>query len=57
MCSSKNGISTRQLRRTFGGSMKTAWFLGHRIREAVKEVRDLFTPPMGGSISILGPVG
>ena len=37
MCSSKKGISTRQLQRTFGGSMKTAWFLGHRIREAMKE--------------------
>jgi transposase-like protein len=36
MCSSKKGISTRQLQRTLGGSMKTAWFLGHRIREAMK---------------------
>jgi transposase-like protein len=48
MCSSKKGISTRQLQRTFGGSMKTAWFLGHRIREAMKEVHDLFDVPMGG---------
>jgi transposase-like protein len=33
--SSKKGISTRQLQRTLGGSMKTAWFLGHRVREAM----------------------
>ena len=37
-CSSKKGISTRQLQRTFGGSMKTAWFLGHRVREAMREL-------------------
>ena len=35
MCASKKGIATRQLHRTFGGSLKTAWFLGHRIREAM----------------------
>jgi transposase-like protein len=48
MASSKKGVSTRQLQRTFGGSMKTAWFLGHRIREAMKDGRDPFPPPMGG---------
>jgi transposase-like protein len=37
VCSSKKGISTRQLQRTLGGSMKTAWFLGHRIREMMSE--------------------
>jgi transposase-like protein len=46
MCSSKKGIGTRQLHRTFGGSMKTAWFLGHRIREAMKT---LDIEPMGGA--------
>jgi hypothetical protein len=37
LCSSKKGISTRQLHRTLGGSLKTAWFLTHRIREAMRE--------------------
>jgi transposase-like protein len=37
VCSSKKGISTRQIQRTIGGSMKTAWFLGHRIREAMAD--------------------
>jgi transposase-like protein len=49
MCSSKKGISTRQLQRTFGGSMKTAWFLGHRIREAMKEGPAIFDEPLGSS--------
>ena len=35
ICSSKKGISTRQIQRTLGGSMKTAWFLMHRIRLAM----------------------
>jgi len=46
MCASKKGISTRQLQRTLGVGMKTAWFLGHRIREAMK--RDDGVPPLGG---------
>ncbi|HEV2097466.1 MAG TPA: IS1595 family transposase [Stellaceae bacterium] len=37
ICSSKKGISTRQIQRTLGGSMKTAWFLMHRIRMAMSE--------------------
>lgn len=49
MCSSKKGISTHQLQRTLGITLKSAWFLSHRIREAMKETRDLFTPPMGGA--------
>jgi transposase-like protein len=35
MCASKKGISARQLQRMLDCSMKTAWFLGHRIREAM----------------------
>jgi transposase-like protein len=43
---SKKGISTRQIQRTFNCSMKTAWFLTHRIREIM--MRDRSLPPMGG---------
>lgn len=48
MASSKKGISTRQLQRTFGGSMKTAWFLGHRVRKAMEEGTWPLIGPMGG---------
>ena len=49
LCTSKKGISSHQLHRTLGVTLKSAWFLSHRIREAMKEVRDLFTPRMGGA--------
>lgn len=45
VCSSKKGISAHQLHRTLEVQYKTAWFLEHRIREAMR-VGDL--PPMGG---------
>ena len=35
--SSKEGISANQLHRTLGITLKSAWFLGHRIREAMRE--------------------
>ena len=43
---SKKGISANQLHRTLGVTLKTAWFMGHRIREAMR-VGSLM-PPMGG---------
>ncbi len=36
MCSSKKGISSHQLHRTLGVTYKTAWFMSHRIREAMR---------------------
>jgi transposase-like protein len=48
-CCSKKGIATRQIQRMLNCSMKTAWFTGHRIREAMKEKRGLFAPPLGGA--------
>jgi transposase-like protein len=50
MCASKKGVSTRQIQRMLSCSMKTAWFLTHRIREAMRN-GDL--APMGGSGSIV----
>ena len=37
MCSSKKGVSANQLHRTLGVTLKTAWFLAHRLREAMAE--------------------
>jgi transposase-like protein len=45
MTSSKKGISAHQLHRTLEISYKTAWFLAHRIREAMRS-GDL--APFGG---------
>ena len=50
LCSSKKGFSANQLHRTLGVTLKTAWFMGHRIREALRS-GDL--SPMGGSGSIV----
>jgi len=46
MCSSKKGISAHQLHRILEVTYKTAWFLCHRIREAMRS-KDL--TPLGGS--------
>ena len=35
LCSSKKGMSSHQLHRTLGVTYKTAWFMAHRIREAM----------------------
>lgn len=47
VCSSKKGVSTRQLQRTLGVGMKTAWFMGHRIRAMMERMDGL--PPTGNS--------
>jgi hypothetical protein len=36
ICSSKKGCSSHQLQRSLGVQYKTAWFMSHRIREAMK---------------------
>jgi len=47
LMSSKKGISTQQLHRTLGVSLKSTWFLMHRIREALREGGSPFAP-LGG---------
>jgi transposase-like protein len=46
MCASKKGISSNQLYRTLGVTLKTAWFMSHRIREAMRKGS---LAPFGGS--------
>jgi transposase-like protein len=46
MSASKKGMSSHQLHRMLGVTYKTAWFMTHRIREAM---RDTDPAPMGGS--------
>jgi transposase-like protein len=50
MASSKKGISSNQLHRTLGVTLKTAWFMSHRIREAMKAIG---VEPMGGAGEIV----
>lgn len=46
ICSSKKGMSAHQLHRTLEVTYKTAWFMFHRIREAMREGQ---LPMMGGA--------
>jgi transposase-like protein len=38
LCEARKGMSANQIKRTLGVSYKTAWYLCHRIRAAMKEV-------------------
>lgn len=37
MCASKNGVSAREIERKYGLTPRSAWFMTHRIREAMKD--------------------
>jgi transposase-like protein len=50
LASSKKGVSSHQLHRTLGVTYKTAWFMAHRLREAM---RDTPKGQLGGSGKIV----
>jgi transposase-like protein len=50
LSSSKKGISSNQLHRALGVTLKSAWFMSHRIREAM---RSGSLAPMGGGGGIV----
>ena len=45
MCASKNGVAAREIERKYDLAPKTAWFMLHRIREAMKR------EPLAGLLS------
>lgn len=52
LCSSKKGMSAHQLHRTLGVTYKTAWFMSHRIREAMGETPEAQGPLGGGEAPV-----
>src|SRR3954467_9734617 len=45
MCASKNGVSAREIERKYDLTPKSAWFMLHRVREAMKK------EPMAGLLT------
>ncbi|WP_420406145.1 IS1595 family transposase [Nisaea sp.] len=50
LCGSKKGFSAHQLHRMIGVTYKTAWFMAHRLREAMREGK---AADMGGSNKVV----
>ena len=51
LCASKKGMSAHQLHRMLGVTYKTAWFMCHRIREAMADRKP--EGPLGGPDTIV----
>jgi transposase-like protein len=53
LTSSKKGMSNHQMHRTLGVTYKTAWFMTHRIREAMRESHPAKSGPLGGENKVV----
>ena len=51
LCSSKKGMSSHQIHRILGVTYKTAWFMTHRLREAMREGH--FPTQLGGENQVV----
>jgi transposase-like protein len=49
LCEARKGMSANQIKRTLGVSYKTAWYLCHRIRAAMKELNQ---PMLDGTVEM-----
>jgi transposase-like protein len=52
LCASKKGVSSHQIHRVLGVTYKTAWFMTHRLREAMAPYADIFHA-LGGEGKII----
>ena len=52
VASSKKGVSSNQLHRALGVTLKTAWFMSHRIREAMKDDGSFKFGTGGGTVEV-----
>jgi transposase-like protein len=52
MCSSKKGFSANQFCRILGVDFKTGWFIGHRIREAMRSADMMPFGSGGGGVEV-----
>jgi transposase-like protein len=50
MMSSKKGVSSKQIERMVGVTYKTAWFMTHRLREAMKPNSNGLLGSLGGTV-------
>jgi transposase-like protein len=53
ICSSKKGISAKQIERTLEITYKSAWFMMHRIRAAMDPIYVTPPTPMGGAGKVI----